>query len=216
MDFDAFFFDLDGTLYTYCEGLSDAIGDRLNDYVVKTAGVSPEEAPLLRDRLFHQYGGTLPGLALEYDSDYFDSLYYCHDVNVEQWITPNLDLHDVLSRASVRKIILTNSYRRYTLRVMRALGIDDCFEMIVDAIDLFPKPKPAPESYIKAMHMAGLKDPSRCAFFDDVPGNVASAKEQGFFAVQVSSRYPLSEKADAFIEKAEDMIRIPEFRSLFS
>ena len=94
--------------------------------------------------------------------------------------------------------------------MLRELGILDRFEGIIDAVDVFPTPKPAPESFLKAFQISAESDISRCVFVDDHPRNVAEGHRQGFFTVQVG-REPRSEFADSWIPVIEDLLTIPEF-----
>ena len=86
---DAFFFDLDGTLYDRRCGLLDCVNRRIDEWIFKTVDLPAEKVPALRERLFSRYGGTLPGLTIEYGSDFYASLRYCHDIRVEEYVQPN-------------------------------------------------------------------------------------------------------------------------------
>ena len=157
-----------------------------------------------------QYGGTLPGLTIEFGSDYFASMRYCHDLPVENYIRPNPVLCRQLEKLPGRKYVFTSSYRFYAKRVLEALGILHCFEGIIDAVDVFPTMKPAPESFRKAFQITAETDIRRCMFLDDQPRNVAAGHHEGFFSVQVGTVYPPSEFADACIGRIEDLQTIPE------
>ena len=213
MKFDAFFFDLDGTLYNSDNGLIENIDHRLDEWILKTVPMPEDEVLSFRHRLFSRYGGTLPGLTIEYGSDFFASLRYCHDVPVDRYIFPNPALRDVLQRLPGRKYVFTSAYRCYAKRVLDALGVSECFEGIIDAIDVFPKPKPFPEAFQRAFQISGEADIRRCVFLDDQPRNVEAGHREGFFSVQVSSSHPRSESADGYIERIEDLMMIPEFQT---
>lgn len=212
MKFDAFFFDLDGTLYDIDNGLTKDIDHRLDEWILKTVPIPENEVLPFRRRLFDRYGGTLPGLTIEYGSDFFASLRYCHDVPVEQYIFPNPDLRQLLLRLQGRKFVFTSAYRFYAKKVLDALAISDCFEGIIDAIDVFPRPKPFPEAYHRAFQISAETDIRRCVFLDDQPRNVEAGHREGFFSVQVGFRHPRSEFADAYIERIEDLLTVPEFQ----
>ena len=214
MKLDAYFFDLDGTLYDESTtGLMNEINRRIDEWILKTVPVPLSEVHAIRRDLFSRYGGTLPGLTIEYGSDYYASMRYCHDIRVEDYIRPNPVLRAQLEMLQGRKYIFTSSYRFYTTRVLEALGILNCFEGIIDAIDVFPRPKPSPASFQKAFQISAEADISRCAFLDDQPRNIAAGHKEGFFTVQVGSIHPRSEFADAYIERIENMMDIPEFRA---
>jgi HAD superfamily hydrolase (TIGR01509 family) len=93
---------------------------------------------------------------------------------------------------------------------LKALGILECFDGIIDAVDVFPAPKPAPEAFQRALQITAETDVRKCAFLDDQPRNAAAAHKEGFFAVQVGTEYPGDPLADAWIPKIEDLRSIPE------
>ncbi|MBQ6503500.1 MAG: pyrimidine 5'-nucleotidase [Flexilinea sp.] len=212
MKFDAFFFDLDGTLYDENCGMLDAINQRICEWIPRVVSLPPEEIPAFRDEMFRRYGGTLPGLTVEYGSDYYASLRYCHDLRIEDYLSPNPLLREKLMRLSGRKYIFTTAYRFYAVRVLNVLGILDCFDGIIDAIDVFPEPKPAQSAFKRALQITAEDDVSRCVFLDDQPRNVAAGHKAGFFSVQVGKEYLPDPLADASISSIGDLLTIPAFQ----
>lgn len=212
MKFDAFFFDLDGCLYPNSCGLMKEVGHRLDLWIMKVLPeMDPEQVPGFRHELFTRYGGTLPGLTLEYQSPYYESLRWVHDIPVEEYVSENPALRKVLQNLGGRKYIFTSSYRFYALRVLRALGIAECFDGIIDACDVFPKPKPASEAFHHAFEITGEKDIRRCVFLDDQPRNIEAGHDAGFYTVQVDFINPRTTNADEYIDRAEDLAAVPAF-----
>ena len=212
MRFDAFFFDLDGTLYDSSCGMLDAINQRICEWIPRVVSLPAEKIADFRDDMFHRYGGTLPGLTVEYGSDYYASLRYCHDIPVEKFVSPNPVLKERLLQIPGRKYIFTTAYRFYAVRVLNVLGILDCFDGIIDAVDVFPEPKPAMSAFQRALQITAEPDAGRCVFLDDQPRNVAAGHQAGFFAVQVGTQYPRDPLADASIEYIEDILTVPAFQ----
>ena len=210
MPIDAYFFDLDGTLYDLECGLLTEVNNRIAAWMRKTVDLPEEDIHPLRERLYAQYGGTLVGLALEYGSDYYASMRYCHDIPLEKYIGPAPKVRGALELLRGRKYVFTSSYRFYTTKVLHTLGILDCFDGIIDALDVFPTVKPAPEAFEKAFRMTAEDDIRRCAFLDDHVRNINTAHEAGFFTVQVGQEPP-SPLADARIPRVEDLVSIGEF-----
>lgn len=213
MKFDAFFFDLDGTLYDEtATGIMGQINRRIDEWILRTVPMPAEEVAPFRKRIFTQYGGTLPGLTIEYGSDYYASMRYCHDIRVSDYLSPDPLLRETLMKLPCRKYVFTSSWRFYATRVLDALGILNCFDGIIDAIDVYPTLKPSPQSFQKAFCMTAESDIRRCVFLDDQPRNVAAGHQEGFFAVQVGTAHPVSDSADAHIGRIGDLLTIPEFR----
>ena len=210
MRFDACFFDLDGTLYDNECGMLQVINERIAQWMRMTMDLPENELLELREHLFTEYGGTLPGLAEEYGSDYYASMRYCHDLPVEEFVQPNSTLREALLQIPCRKYVFTSSYRFYAVRVLRVLGILDCFDGIIDALDVYPRAKPNRSAFQKAFEMTAEDDIRRCAFLDDHARNISAAHQLGFFTVQVGNE-TRSEEADAWIAKIEDILTIPEF-----
>ena len=210
MAFDAYFFDLDGTLYDARCGMLDHINHLIDEWILRVVPISRENVDSFRHDMFQKYGGTLPALSVEYGSDYYASLRFCHDFRVEDFVSENTKLRKILLQLPGRKYILTTSYRFYAVRVLKALGILDCFDGIIDAIDVFPTPKPAPEAFHRAVQITAEPDVLRCAFLDDQPRNVAAGHREGFFAVQVGTEFSKDPLADAWIPRIEDLLSIPE------
>ena len=211
MNFDAFFFDLDGTLYDIQNGLLDQVNRRLDEWILKTVPGPVDHPSEVRARLFTRYGGTLPGLTIEYGSDFYASLRYCHDIDVAKYVSPNPELRSVLNWLPGRKYVFTSAYRFYAKRVLDVIGISDCFEGIIDAVDVFPTPKPAPEAFQRALQIAAETDVHRCVFLDDQQRNVDAAHREGFFSVLVGKADKPDTLADAQISRIEDILMIPEF-----
>ena len=211
MKFDAFFFDLDGTLYDNSCGLLNAINERIAQWIPRVVDIPEDQIYEFRDEIFHKYGGTLPGLTIEYASNFCESLRFCHDLPVEKYISDNPVLREKLLQLPGHKYILTTSYRLYAVRVLKALGILDCFDGIIDAIDVYPNVKPAPKAYQRAIEITAEPDIRRCVFLDDQPRNVRAAHNEGFYTVQVGTEFPCDPSADAYIEKIEDILTIPDF-----
>ena len=90
MAFDAYFFDLDGTLYDARCGMLDHINHLIDEWILRVVPISRENVDSFRHDMFQKYGGTLPALSVEYGSDYYASLRFCHDFRVEDFVSENI------------------------------------------------------------------------------------------------------------------------------
>ncbi|MBR6088531.1 MAG: HAD-IA family hydrolase [Anaerolineaceae bacterium] len=210
MSIKAFFFDLDGTLYDTDCGLLDAVNQRIDQWSLLNIRMQEDEVGSFRERMFRKYGGTLIGLTLEYGLDYYAALRFCHDLPVEKYVRPNPVLREILGQLQGRKYIFTTSYRFYAAQVLKNLNILDCFDGIIDAIDVFPYPKPFPQAFQTALRITAETDAGQCAFFDDQPGNAAAGHQAGFFSVQVGTHHQPDPLSDAHIGRIEELLTIAE------
>lgn len=187
MSFRTILIDLDETLYPAGCGVWEAISARMEAYIHERLGVPREVIPALRRSLYEEFGTTLRGLQHTRTLDAGDFLDYVHNVPLDSLLQPDPELRAVLLRYPQRKIIFTNADRRHAGRVIDRLGLDGCFDGIIDIEDMTPFCKPMPEAFQTALRLAGETDPAQCVFLDDSPRNLAGARTAGFYTIQVGS-----------------------------
>jgi len=185
MHFDTVFFDLDGTLYSNTTGIWLEIKQRISHYMIEIMGFTPEEQTALRDRYLHEYGTTLRGLQIHHHVNAEEFLAYVHDVPVNAYIKPSHELGEFLGQLPQKKWIFTNADDAHAGRVLQALGLQDCFDGIIDIHRLNFACKPLPQAYETALKLAGEVRPQDCIFVDDMPRNLVPAKAMGFYTVLV-------------------------------
>lgn len=207
MCFETLLFDLDDTLYPSNTGIMDAIGARMVQYMIVKLGVPALKADEERERLFHLYGTTRRGLQAEYHIDEADFMDYVHDIPLDQYLSKNQILSQVLASLPQRKMILTNADSAHALRILNTLGIQDYFERIIDIHSIQPWCKPQKEAFIKALEVAEIIHPRKCVMIDDSHRNLVSAHELGVYTVQVGT-LELVSPVDAVVENVEDLLRV--------
>jgi len=190
MHFKSLYFDLDDTLYPAQSGLWEAIRNRMNTYMLKFMDLPLEEIVRLRQEYLEAYGTTLRGLQAHYDVDADDYLAYVHDLPLEQFILPDPALRELLLSLPQKRWIFTNADVNHANRVLKILGVADCFKGVIDirAIDFACKPDQV--AYQRALALAKDDDPARCVIFDDALRNLAPAREIGFYTVLVGKNDP--------------------------
>jgi putative hydrolase of the HAD superfamily len=193
MSITTLFIDVDDTLYSPSTGIWGAIGARIDLYMVERLHLPPDQVAILRRRLFQTYGTTLRGLVITMHIDPVDYLDFVHDVPVAQILKPDLELREMLSTLSQRKVIFTNADQKHAQRVLTALQIADCFERIIDIVDIYPFCKPQPDAFEIALRLTGERDPAQCILVDDGVPNLAAAHKLGFRAVRVGNAESLPE-----------------------
>ena len=187
MPFTSLYFDLDDTLYPSSSGLWDAIRERMNAYMQRIVDLPVPEIIKLRQHYLDQYGTTLRGLQAHYSVDADEYLAYVHDLPLEKYIKPDPRLRTLLLSLPQRRWIFTNADDKHAFRVLNIIGIQDCFEGIIDirAIDFACKPDKI--AYQRALVVAGDDDATQCVIFDDALRNLNPAHDLGFYTVLVGN-----------------------------
>ncbi len=177
-------FDLDNTLYPQSSGLWEAIGDRINLYMMERLGMSPEEVSRKRDAFLAAFGTTLNALRHYYDVDPDEFLAFVHDLPLRNYIEYDADLDRMLERMSPRKVIFTNADAPHARRVLACLRITRHFERIIDIHALEFINKPDRRAYLKALEFISAR-PEECAIVEDSLVNIRPARSLGMLTVLV-------------------------------
>ena len=206
IDWRVVFLDLDDTLYPPSSGVWDAIGARIQDFVMDRLGLGFEEAKALRRRYFDEYGTTLNGLWHHHAIDPTDYLSYVHAVPLEEMIQPDPELASMLRGLPQKRIVFTNANRQHAERVLSCLGVSAHIDAILDlfALEMVNKPKQA--AYTRALALAGETDPRACVLADDLPRNLVPAGGMGMTTVLVGPAQQ-DGAADYRIERITDLTR---------
>ncbi len=178
-------FDLDNTLYPASDKLFSQIEDRITRYLMRELGVSQAEAARLRREYWHDHGTTLAGLMLHHAAPPDPFLEEVHEIDFSV-LAPDRALRAAIEALPGRKIVYTNGTAPYARRVVRALGLEDCFERIYGVEDAFYTPKPNPAAYRRIFGADGL-DPRRAAMFEDDPRNLETPHALGVVTVLVGA-----------------------------
>jgi putative hydrolase of the HAD superfamily len=113
-----------------------------------------------------------------------DYLEYVHDVGVEERLSPNPALAEMLGSIPLERAIFTSGHRPYALRVLRCLGVEHHFPRIFDIVFTRYIPKPNPEPYIQVLGCIG-REGKECLMIEDIPANLKPAKDLGMTTVLV-------------------------------
>ena len=169
-------FDVDNTLYSPTQRLGLQVSENIRAFIMKSNQCSYEECLSVQKRYYEQYGSTLQGLIIEKSIDPKKYLKFIH--NVESDLFPRKDnrLRTMLVKIPNRKLVITNSYKDYTIQVLEHLGIIDLFDDIYDVVDMDYKYKCHKGSYDKVMKQAKLCT-SNCVMIDDLYENLERAAE---------------------------------------
>jgi putative hydrolase of the HAD superfamily len=212
MSYDVLFFDLDETLYSSSTGLWPAIGERMSRYMIERLCLPAEQVPALRRQYYLTYGTTLRGLQKHYQVDADDYLAYVHDLQLDHYLQPAPELHNLLHSLPHSRWILTNADADHARRVLSVLGLADCFDGIVDVRAMEFACKPEPEAFQRALALAGNPSPQACVLLDDSATNLAGAHHMGFTTVWVRQDSRPDPAVDYFVPRLEELrTAVPAF-----
>jgi putative hydrolase of the HAD superfamily len=196
-------FDLDNTLYPASSGLMQAIGHRMNRFMIERLGIKPEEVNKQRDDFFRIFGTTLNALRRYYSVDPDEFLDFVHDIPVDQHLQYEPELDRMLGSLPFKKVIFTNADAKHARRVLSRLGILRHFESIVDIHLLEFINKPDPRAYHKVLSFTSTQ-PEECILIEDTMVNIAPARKLGMTTVIVR-KGPHNGEAHYHIERIADL-----------
>jgi len=193
-------FDVDNTLYPRSMGIFDMVVERIRNYMEDRMGFEKDLARELRQEYIRKYGSTLRGLMIHQNIDPEDYLQYVHDVGVEEKLSINPALAELLKSIPIDKAVFTSGHRPHALKVLRCLGVEQYFPRIFDITFTHYIPKPNPEPYRQILDHLCI-DGQHCMMIEDLPANLQPAKALGMTTVLVG-RNPsgINEGIDGFVD----------------
>ncbi len=199
---DAWVFDMDDTLYPREQGLMGLVQGRINAFMIDAVGLPAEDAKVLQRQFLNEHGTTLAGLMAHYAVDPERFLREVHDVPLDG-VEPNPDLAAALKGLPGKKYVLTNGARFHAARVLKHIGIADCFDGVFAIEDMDLTPKPSPATFRRFLDRFGI-DPHRAIFFEDTPRNLAPAKALGMTTVLIGDGH--GHEIDPWVDHRSDYL----------
>jgi len=185
-------FDLDDTLYPPESQFMPLIQQRINDYMVRTIALPPDQAMTVQKGYLRDYGTSLAGLMAHYRIDPADFLSEVHDVPLDA-LTPDPGLRAALERLEGPRLVFTNGSTAHARRVLDRLELTDLFHGLFSLEDADLIPKPDPRTFARMTGRFSV-DPASAAFFEDTIRNLEPAHAIGMTTVLVG---PHARDADA-------------------
>lgn len=183
----AVFFDCDDCLYFDGWTVAKHLTAKIDEWCVNH-GLPEGEAY----QLYKRHGTALRGLLaegyLDHSEEVIDKfLRDVHDVPVADLLEPDLELRQILERIdpAIPKYIFTASVRHHAERCLKALGIDDLFDDIIDVKACNFETKHSKRAFEAAMKIAKVDNPESCLFLDDNLSNIKAARHVGWRSVLV-------------------------------
>jgi len=192
-------FDLDDTLYPPESQFMGLIQQRINDYMVRTVALPPDQALTVQKGYLRDYGTSLAGLMAHYQIDSADFLAEVHDVPLDL-LSPDPGLRAGLERLKGPRIVFTNGARSHAHRVLDKLDLADLFDGVFSLEDADLIPKPDPRTFARMTERFGV-DARGAAFFEDTARNLKPAHDLGMTTVLVGA-HALTAEGDWFDHRA--------------
>ncbi|XP_058748632.1 uncharacterized protein C24B11.05-like [Vicia villosa] len=146
--YDCLLFDIDDTLYPFSSGISAHTAKNIEVYMLEKLGMDAAKVPELCSSLYKTYGTTMAGLrAIGYDFDYDDFHRCVHGRLPYNLLKPDPVLKGILQSLPFRKVCFTNADAGHAKRVLKRLGLEDCFERIISFDTLNPSDGISPPNY---------------------------------------------------------------------
>lgn len=172
-------FDLDDTLYPASSGVLKEVNRRIGVFCADYFGIDEEEANRMRQGTHLKYGTTLQWLrvchGMKDPEPYIKAI---HPDNMVDFVRPDLELRNFLSRIRNDFVLFTNAPLEHAVRTLNALGLDDLFPRIWDLRRLGYRGKPHREAFHRVLGDLGLT-PQEAVLIDDSTVNIDGFRRMG-------------------------------------
>jgi len=179
-------FDLDNTLHDATTAIFPSMHVQINDFLKRQFGLDDEGANRMRRDFWMRYGTTMDGLMRHHGIDPRRFLAETHVFpELAEIVVHENALKHALERLGGMKLVFSNAPRHYVEGVLRAMGLARYFDAVYTIEDARYRGKPALHGFQVLLRKHKL-DPHRCAFIDDILGNLRTAHRLGMSTVWVS------------------------------
>jgi len=122
-----------------------------------------------------------------------------------------VDVIKTLRKEGIKIAIVTGKERDRTLQILKALGVDHLFDIVIASTDV-DNPKPHPESIFRVLEKLN-KAPKEVLSIGDAKNDIKAARRAGIVSVAVTwglcDRSDLeTSKPDYIIDKAEEILEL--------
>lgn len=205
-------FDLDNTLHDATAAIFPSMHLQINEFLKRQFGVDDEGANRMRRDFWLRYGTTLNGLMRHYGIDPRRFLAETHVFpELADIVVHENALKHALARLGGMKLVFSNAPRHYVEGVLRAMGLSRYFDGVYTIEDTRYRGKPAAHGFHVLLRKHNL-DAHRCAFVDDILGNLRTAHRLGMSTVWVSRSKRRAPFVDLRISSVVELPRLV-FRS---
>lgn len=211
-------FDLDNTLHDATHAIFPLISANMNIFIARVLGdgvipATQEMVDAARIGYWKRYGATLLGMIRHHNVSASEFLHMTHDLaDLRTLMRFELGLGRLLARLPGRKIILTNAPTRYSVDVVRHLGLRRHFSHHIAIENMHVhgqlRPKPSKLMLRRLLRKHGVAA-GRAILVEDTLENLRTAKQLGLRTVWVTQYLRMADP----IGKARlpNMLKRPSF-----
>lgn len=124
-----------------------------------------------------------------------------------RFIPGSLELIQKLKARGLRLALVTGTRGKVVSRILKE-GLDGYFSVVITAESVERK-KPAPDPYLKAVELLGLRK-EECLVIENAPAGITSAKRAGLRCLAITTSLPESylKEADAVLADLKEVARL--------
>ena len=197
--------DYDHTFYPPSMTTLRAVDDRINLYIEKQLGFAPQEADVIRRRLYDEYGSTLKGLELHHGVDRDHYCDFIHAIAEGDLPHPDPALRGWLRRLPHPFYLFTNARSDWAVRGIRAMGLEAILPHAAGArhaadgalprlggifdiafMDWLGKPHPEAYAKVEGLLRSEHGDDIVIYFADDREDNLLAARERDWRTIWIT------------------------------
>lgn len=180
-------FDLDDTLHDASAEIFPVMNQSMTRYIMQALALDEASAHGLRQHYWRVYGATLKGLMRHHQINPHHFLAQTHAFLSDDMVIQRKALRQLIQALPGRKCVFTNAPRQYALKVLRVLGIADCFECVFSVESTHFHAKPSVRGFRMLLRQLGCRAQD-CIMLEDSLSALMTAKRMGMRTVWISKR----------------------------
>ena len=181
-------FDLDDTLHNASAHIFPVMNRAMTQYIMDEINLDETAAHALRKHYWRVYGATLKGLMRHHGVDAYHFLKQTHALmDLPNMVIQVKRLKSLIKSLPGRKCVFTNAPREYAIRVLKIMGIADCFDLVfsVESTQFHAKPSIRGFQLLLKTLKANPKD---CIMLEDNLPALMTAKRLGMRTIWVAKK----------------------------
>jgi putative hydrolase of the HAD superfamily len=204
-----FIFDLDDTLHNASAYIFPVMNRAMTQYIMDELALEETEAHSLRQHYWRVYGATLKGLMRHHGVDPHHFLHETHRfMDLPDMVIQVRRLRSLINSLPGRKCVFTNAPKTYAERVLKLMGIADCFELVFSVESTKFHAKPSLRGF--QMLLKTLKtNPKHCVMLEDSLPALMTAKRLGMQTIWVTKKLQKPNFVDFRINSVLALTHLP-------